>query len=86
LKHTCSIEFFASTDDVDRGLPTFSILGAAPEIPSSDVFVHTLLIASEIPSMRCGVDRRMRLVVVLAFPWGIEAALLESATTSNRRH
>ena len=60
------IEVLAAVCDFNGGLKSKRILRAASEKPSSDELINALLIAGQIAGVRCRVDGRMRLVIVLA--------------------
>jgi hypothetical protein len=60
------IKVLAAVYDFNGCLKSKRILRAASEKPSSDKLINALLVAGQIAGMRCRVDGRMRLVVVLA--------------------
>jgi hypothetical protein len=60
------VKVLAAVYDLNGGLKSKRILGAASEKPSSDKLINALLVAGQIADMRCRVDGRMRLVIILA--------------------
>jgi len=60
------IEVLAAVYDFNGGFKSERILRAASEKPSSDKLINALLVAGQIAGMRCRVDGRMRLVIILA--------------------
>jgi hypothetical protein len=60
------VKVLAAVYDLNGGLKSKRILGAASEKPSSDKLINALLVAGQIADMRSRVDGRMRLVIILA--------------------
>ena len=75
---TSSEEFFPATYDIYCGFPTFGVFGATCQKSAGDVFVHPLLIACEIGSISCRMNRGVCLIVLLALARGAESALVKS--------
>ncbi|KAI3479886.1 hypothetical protein L1887_58034 [Cichorium endivia] len=73
------MELLARHTHVDRGLGADGVRPATAEEAPRDIVVDTLVVAREIAGVRCGVDGRMRLVVVpavaRAFKCAVEQAL-----------
>jgi hypothetical protein len=59
-------EVLAAVYDFNGGLKSKRILRATSEKPSSDKLINALLITSQIAGMRCWMDGRMGLVIILA--------------------
>jgi hypothetical protein len=56
----------AAVYNFNGGLKSKRILRAASEKPPSDKLINALLVTGQIPGVRCRVDGRMRLVIILA--------------------
>jgi hypothetical protein len=65
-RRTFRKKVLAAVYDINGGLKSKRILRATSEKPSSDKLINALLVASQIAGMRCRVDGRMRLVIILA--------------------
>jgi hypothetical protein len=75
-----SKKVFTPVYDFNGGLKSKCTLRAASEKSSSDKLVNALLVTSQVASMRCRVDGRVRLVIILA-----SAGLGESTTIIETR-
>lgn len=78
VSHTGRKEFFSATGNVYSGRPTYSIFGAAGQKTPGNVLVDFLIVTNEISRVICGVDGRMRFIIILPFAGLAEAILLET--------
>lgn len=68
---------FTSDLDVTGRFEAFRILGAAAQEAPDDELVDLFLLAGEVVDVRGRMDRRMRLVVLLAVSGTLKAALVQ---------
>lgn len=64
--HAFGKKVFTTVYNFNGSLESKRIFRAASEKSSSDKFINALLVASQVTNMRCWVDRRVRLVIILA--------------------
>jgi len=79
FERTFGREDLAHHVDLDGRLEAARILRAAAEEAPHDELVHGLLLAGEVVDVRRRVDRRVRLVVLLAVARTLEAVVVEEA-------
>ena len=70
-------EAFTSDLDVTGRLEAFRILRAAAQEAPDDELVDLFLLTGEVVDVRGRMDRRMRLVILLAVSWALEPALVQ---------
>lgn len=75
-------ELLAAARDLDGCLPPLRVLGAARQKSPGDELVYTLLVASEITTVRRWVDGWMRLVVLLSSSRSRKPAVLQRSGKS----
>lgn len=75
---TGGVELLLAVLHIYRCQPASRILGTAREEATRDILVHSLLVPSEVPCMRGGMNWGMRVIIVFALPRSIEASILQA--------
>lgn len=76
---TGGVELLLAVLHVYRCQPACRIFGTAREEATRDILVYPLFVPSEVPCMRSGMNRRMRVIIVFALPRSIEATVLQAS-------